>query len=386
MGTPAKVLVDRGAASGPGQISLNAMPLIEAAAVKSGSFGPVSLGGQLLEIGTGGGEGQGSAGPAEPVYGSTLADDAPRHGLSDQNGRAGKGPMDRDPQWSPSRSGPERQAQSTPDPVGRPDSPGTQASTGQTARAERAAVPTPGGQEADIPEAPGAVSSSPGRTGPEAVVPGPHGGDVSNPAGTKAEVVQPHESLADRQGVLPKGPDSVGLEAAGLRDAIGPKGGPTLFDAGASKSGQEAALRDEILHQVADRARILTEDGGGSARIKLRPASLGSMRLEITVRDGVVSARIITDNPATRGLIEASSAELRDALQAQDLKIEKFGVFVGREGPGGQTALFDSRSENRGNGPEKWGQPAPSPEWTGAGEDEIPSTPRRPDGLIDLLA
>ncbi len=385
-GSPARVLVDRGATAVPGQTSLNAMPMIEAAAAKGGPYGPVSLGSQILDIGPGSGEGQGAAGPAQPGYGSTLTDDSPRHGPGDQSGRSGRDPMGGERHSSPPRTGPAWQDEFSSDPVSRTASSGPHAQVDRTARADRATAQAPSGQGADLSEAPAAAQPSTGRTGPEAVVPGPQGSEASSLTGAKAETVQAPESLVDRQGTVLKGPDSVGIEATGLRDGIGSKGGPVLAQAGTTKSGQEAALRDEILSQVADRAKILTEDGGGSVRIKLQPESLGTLRVEISVRDGVVTARIITDNPATRGLIESGSTELRDALQAQDLKIEKFGVFVGGEGSGGQTALFDGRSENRGGGPQERGSHAPSPEWTGENEEQAPSPPRRPDGLIDLLA
>ena len=385
-GSPARVSVGRGATAVPGQASLNAMPVIEAAAAKGGPYGPVSLGSQILDIGPGSGEGQGAAGPAGPGYGSTLTDDPPGRGQGDQSGRSGRDSMGGERHSSPPRTGPASQDEFSSDPVSRTASSGTQAQADRTARADRATAQTPSGQGADLSEAPTAAPLSTGRTGPEAVVPGPQGSEASSLTGAKAETIQAPESLVDRQGTVLKGPDSVGIEATGLRNGIGSKGGPALAEAGTSKSGQEAALRDEILSQVADRAKILTEEGGGSVRIRLQPESLGTLRVEITVRDGVVSARIITDNLATRGLIESGSTELRDALQAQDLKIEKFGVFVGREGSGGQTALLDGRSENRSGGPQERGSHAPSPEWTGETEEQPHSPPRRRDGLIDLLA
>ena len=64
------------------------------------------------------------------------------------------------------------------------------------------------------------------------------------------------------------------------------------------------------------------------------------MRLEITVRNGVLTARAETETPAARNLLLDNLPALRERLAQQDIKVQQFDVDLmdssrrGDAGPG----------------------------------------------------
>ena len=72
-------------------------------------------------------------------------------------------------------------------------------------------------------------------------------------------------------------------------------------------------------------------------RLKLSPPELGSMRLEITVRNGALTARAETETSAARNVLLDNLPALRERLAQHDIKVQQFERR--REGPiGGRNA------------------------------------------------
>jgi flagellar hook-length control protein FliK len=60
------------------------------------------------------------------------------------------------------------------------------------------------------------------------------------------------------------------------------------------------------------------------------------MRLELAVKDGVMTAALETETAAARRVLLEHLPALRDRLAEQNIRIERFDVDVRREGSGGQ--------------------------------------------------
>jgi flagellar hook-length control protein FliK len=108
-----------------------------------------------------------------------------------------------------------------------------------------------------------------------------------------------------------------------------------LFAARQDKS-HETDIRGEGLTE-AERVRFVQRvarafhsvgDEGGEVRLRLSPPELGSLRLELSVRDGVMSARLEAETAAARNLLLDNLPVLRERLAEQNVKVEQFDVDV----------------------------------------------------------
>ena len=69
---------------------------------------------------------------------------------------------------------------------------------------------------------------------------------------------------------------------------------------------------------------------GGLLRLRLRPPELGSLRLEVSLQDGNLSARIETETQAAKTLLLDQLPQLRDRLAEQGFRVARFDVDVVR--------------------------------------------------------
>ena len=75
---------------------------------------------------------------------------------------------------------------------------------------------------------------------------------------------------------------------------------------------------------------------GGQIRLRLSPPELGSLRMEVSVHNGVLSAHVEAETPQARLLLLDHLPALRDRLQEQNIKIERFDVDLMNHSPGGR--------------------------------------------------
>ena len=97
--------------------------------------------------------------------------------------------------------------------------------------------------------------------------------------------------------------------------------------------------------QRVEQAFQSINSGGGTVRLKLSPPELGSMRLEITVRNGAMTARVETETTAAKNLLLDNLPALRERLAQQDMKIQSFDVDVADTGKGGTPGQAFSSSD-----------------------------------------
>ena len=89
----------------------------------------------------------------------------------------------------------------------------------------------------------------------------------------------------------------------------------------------------------------------GTVRLRLSPPELGSLRLEIAVRNGVMTARVEAETSTARNLLLDNLPALRDRLAQQDIKVEQFNVDLSDRSPGGlpEQMADQAKSRDRGN-------------------------------------
>lgn len=107
-------------------------------------------------------------------------------------------------------------------------------------------------------------------------------------------------------------------------------------------TGEESNVNTDLNPvPTVDRARFVqrvgrafqsAQAGKGEIQLRLSPPELGSMRISITVHEGVVSAKVEVETAAARNVMLDNLPALRERLAEQEIRIEKFDVDVGREG------------------------------------------------------
>ena len=125
------------------------------------------------------------------------------------------------------------------------------------------------------------------------------------------------------------------LETVSLR---APQAGFTS-DSGAAANALGARmgeLRTFLPGEVVRHTNILVRDGGGEIRLVLRPESLGSVRINISIENGSLEGRIIVENASVREVIENNLSALRNALRQEGFDDPALDVSVGDRGAGGQ--------------------------------------------------
>gem|GEM_PF-2010477 len=113
-------------------------------------------------------------------------------------------------------------------------------------------------------------------------------------------------------------------------DAASPRSGSTQAVESAERRGEPGNSVDE-----SERARFVQRvakafesaaDRGGHVRLRLHPPELGSLRLELTVRNGQMHARLETETEAARNLLLDNLPELKERLAGHQIRVERFDV------------------------------------------------------------
>lgn len=98
-------------------------------------------------------------------------------------------------------------------------------------------------------------------------------------------------------------------------------------------NGMPAVDRARFVQRV-EGAMKAAQQRDGKIQVRLSPPDLGSVKIELAVQNGVLSAKLEAETPAARNLLLDSLPALRERLAQQDIRVEKFDVDVRRDGGG----------------------------------------------------
>ena len=124
-------------------------------------------------------------------------------------------------------------------------------------------------------------------------------------------------------------------------------------------SGPDQVERVRFVQRVA-RAFEAMGDRGGSVRLRLHPPELGSLRLEVTVRNGTMTARLEVESNSARTMLLDNLPALRDRLAGQDIKVGRFDVDLSDRSGGGTPQGPGDHAQPQDH-PDR-GSPNPGPE------------------------
>lgn len=127
-------------------------------------------------------------------------------------------------------------------------------------------------------------------------------------------------------------------------------------------SGQQVA-ENQLVDQVVTYLAGSSDGESGRMRLRLHPAELGSVRLDLIVEGDKVRAHLQAQSQQVQEVLDRHLPQLRDALQQQGLKIDEFRVDVqtGQDQARDERFAWQQDSQERaGSSPwldDEWPQP-----------------------------
>ncbi|HEY2882373.1 MAG TPA: flagellar hook-length control protein FliK [Pirellulales bacterium] len=96
--------------------------------------------------------------------------------------------------------------------------------------------------------------------------------------------------------------------------------------------------------QRVARAFRAADEQGGEIRLRLSPPELGALKVEVAIRNGVMTARLEAETTIARSLLVDNLPNLRARLADQNIKIDRFDVDLKQDGRGDSSANLPSDS------------------------------------------
>lgn len=187
------------------------------------------------------------------------------------------------------------------------------------------------------------------------------------PVSSSADVAKAQSTNAIRPGNERPGDVSRLLDSAQSTTGKTDKANPS------AKTGSSAdiLLRAKLVQRVSKAFQHFGSEGG-NIRLKLAPAELGSVRVEMNVRDKKVQARVVAETDRAASLLREQLPELRGRLEAQGMQIDQITVEHESDSRTDAQTMFDrggspqdngrnSHSTNQSHGPREEASPEPRP-------------------------
>ncbi len=171
-----------------------------------------------------------------------------------------------------------------------------------------------------------------------------------------------------------------GLRSGGQTSASGTQASaapPPVISGYQLKAEHYQQLADRMGQALAQRVQEQFERGQWSMTLRLNPAELGQIDVQLDMHQGGLDARFMADNAITRDLIMQGSGRLKDSLSEHGMTVAS--VWVNSDG---------SRQSGENPTPQQQRRPASDTaqaSTSNTSADARVSKPRRPDGW-DLLA
>lgn len=84
----------------------------------------------------------------------------------------------------------------------------------------------------------------------------------------------------------------------------------------------------EIMDQIMDYMKVSVKPEMTSLEMQLHPESLGTLHIQISNREGAVTAQFIAQNESVKAVLESQVVELRENLEQQGVKVEAVEVTI----------------------------------------------------------
>lgn len=86
---------------------------------------------------------------------------------------------------------------------------------------------------------------------------------------------------------------------------------------------------EDIMNQIMESMKINLKSDVQELEMHLHPASLGNVHVQITAKEGMVTAQFIAQNETVKAAIESQLVQLKTQFEEQGVKVDKVEVAVG---------------------------------------------------------
>lgn len=107
-----------------------------------------------------------------------------------------------------------------------------------------------------------------------------------------------------------------------------------------------AVSTQDIMNQIMDYMKVQVKENLTQMELQLHPASLGTVHINLTSKEGVITAQFLTQNEAVKAAIESQVVQLKNSFEEQGLKVEAVEVTV-------ESHQFERNLSGEGNGQEQ---------------------------------
>ncbi|TWT52990.1 flagellar hook-length control protein [Rubripirellula amarantea] len=134
---------------------------------------------------------------------------------------------------------------------------------------------------------------------------------------------------------------ATGLESSNAAPAAAGQKSTKAKDADTSKA--DMMNRIKLIQRVSKAFQHLGPDGG-VVRLKLAPAELGTVRVEMRIDQKRVNARVVAETEAAAAALQEHLPDLRSRLEGYGMQVEKLEIET--ESFSGQTSNFDDQTQS----------------------------------------
>ncbi|MFH0781282.1 MAG: flagellar hook-length control protein FliK [Pseudomonadota bacterium] len=106
--------------------------------------------------------------------------------------------------------------------------------------------------------------------------------------------------------------------------------------------------QEEVIRQITEHLQISRRDNDTRINIKLHPAELGELKINLFVKEGAVRATVVASNQYAQEIIEKNVAKLRTILEGQGFTIGEISV-TSKSDTAGNFNLFDRQLFSQNN-------------------------------------
>lgn len=88
------------------------------------------------------------------------------------------------------------------------------------------------------------------------------------------------------------------------------------------------AQTESIMNQIEDMIKVIQKEDLTEMELQLHPASLGNVRVQLSSKEGLITASFTAENEAVRAALESQMVVLKQNFEEQGLKVEAVEVTV----------------------------------------------------------
>lgn len=89
---------------------------------------------------------------------------------------------------------------------------------------------------------------------------------------------------------------------------------------------------EQVFQQIVESFKLDVKQGVSQMQMRLYPEELGSLLLKLTLEEGLVTARFVTETVHVKEMIEENLPHLRESMIAEGIFWDKISVDVGQDG------------------------------------------------------